>query len=65
MESQPQNPEFRIKPENIHPCIFNRYSAKALWFKINLLILEQFDSFFRKFRFNVSFTISNMLQTFL
>ena len=20
MESQPQNPEFRNKPENIHPC---------------------------------------------
>ena len=21
MESQPQNPEFRINPENFHPCI--------------------------------------------
>ena len=21
MESQPQNPEFRIIPENFHPCI--------------------------------------------
>ena len=21
MESQPQNPEFRNKPENFHPCI--------------------------------------------
>ena len=21
MESQPQNPEFRINPENVHPCI--------------------------------------------
>ena len=20
MESQPQNPEFRINPENVHPC---------------------------------------------
>ena len=20
MESQPQNPEFRINPENLHPC---------------------------------------------
>ena len=20
MESQPQNPEFRINPENFHPC---------------------------------------------
>ena len=22
MESQPQNPEFRINPENFHPCYF-------------------------------------------
>ena len=22
MESQPQNPEFRINPKNFHPCIF-------------------------------------------
>ena len=22
MESQPQNPEFRINPENFHPCVF-------------------------------------------
>ena len=21
MESQPQNPEFRNKPENFHPCV--------------------------------------------
>ena len=24
MESQPQNPEFRINPENFHPCWFQR-----------------------------------------
>ena len=23
MESQPQNPEFRINPENFHPCIID------------------------------------------
>ena len=22
MESQPQNPEFRINPENFHPCLY-------------------------------------------
>ena len=22
MESQPQNPEFRNKPENFHPCLY-------------------------------------------
>ena len=26
MESQPQNPEFRINPENFHPCITSFYS---------------------------------------
>ena len=25
MESQSQNPEFRINPENFHPCNFNFY----------------------------------------
>ena len=28
MESQPQNPEFRINPENFHPCI-NQKSPKT------------------------------------
>ena len=28
MESQPQNPEFRINPENFHPC---KYIAP--WYK--------------------------------
>ena len=23
MESQPQNPEFRINPENFHPCMYS------------------------------------------
>ena len=23
MESQPQNPEFRINPENFHPCVLS------------------------------------------
>ena len=26
MESQPQNPEFRIHPENFHPCVCCIYS---------------------------------------
>ena len=25
MESQPQNPEFRINPENFHQCIFYHF----------------------------------------
>ena len=27
MESQPQNPEFRINPENFHPCISVTYRS--------------------------------------
>ena len=33
MESQPQNPEFRINPENFHPCrhsTLTRYSMVLL-----------------------------------
>ena len=26
MESQPQNPEFRINPENFHPCNYGKHS---------------------------------------
>ena len=33
MESQPQNPEFRINPENFHQC-----SAEGLWKYHALLI---------------------------
>ena len=25
MESQPQNPEFRINPENFHPCSIDKF----------------------------------------
>ena len=31
MESQSQNPEFRIDPENFHPCMYdNTYKSKFL-----------------------------------
>ena len=29
MESQPQNPEFRINPENFHPCQSSRLSVQS------------------------------------
>ena len=29
MESQPQNPEFRINPENFRPCIYFGYIDSA------------------------------------
>ena len=25
MESQPQNPEFRINPENFYPCVYMQH----------------------------------------
>ena len=34
MESQPQNPEFRINPENFHPCI------KGLIFHLKHLLAQ-------------------------
>ena len=29
MESLPQNPEFRINPENFDPCMFMNFSVPA------------------------------------
>ena len=30
MESQPQNPEFRIHPENFHPCLNYSFRCEKL-----------------------------------
>ena len=49
-ESQPQNPEFRINPENFHPCsmhILNSFSASGGFFCYLL------TTFTRKLRQNV------------
>ena len=32
MESQPQNPEFRIHPENFHPC-------KNVYYHLNTFVM--------------------------
>ena len=38
MESQPQNPEFRINPENFHSCI-RMYSMKVVfWSSLGRLL---------------------------
>ena len=31
MESQPQNAEFRIYPENFHPCTYKAKYGLGLW----------------------------------
>ena len=45
MESQPQNPEFRINPENFHPCnLPTQLSTHGQWwsnFATHLLHTEQ------------------------
>ena len=30
MESHPQNPEFRINPENFHPCSYDEVCFKGI-----------------------------------
>ena len=30
MESQPQNPEFRINPENFHPCCVQLFKKNSI-----------------------------------
>ena len=37
MESQPQNPEFRINPENFHPCTRDCGVSSALLESITYL----------------------------
>ena len=38
MESQPQNPEFRINPENFHPCTcVSKSFNKFCWSQSNCL----------------------------
>ena len=32
MESQPQNPEFKINPENFHPCIIHQINQPCYGF---------------------------------
>ena len=39
MESQPQNPEFRINPENFHPCTFLISQLNLLKFVIKIISL--------------------------
>ena len=36
MESQPQNPEFRINPENFHPCVIREAMNGCKNLKIHL-----------------------------
>ena len=43
MESQPQNPEFRINPENFHPCIYQRITELISQMMISTIsVLEVF-----------------------
>ena len=43
MESQPQNPEFRINPENLHPCSLSLISQNRYpWLSMTLDIESQF-----------------------
>ena len=38
MESQPQNPEFRIDPENFHPCFKADGETGIVRFKFDLIL---------------------------
>ena len=40
MESQPQNPEFRIDPENFHPCVQGHAQKNIFRKTIDLRILK-------------------------
>ena len=60
MESQPQNPEFRINPENFHPCLSHTSPGSSL---------TQYDPNFIKVRghiafcFSIQFSILRLLES--
>ena len=35
MESQPQNPEFKINPENFHPCTMDKEQEHSKVYQYN------------------------------
>ena len=39
IESQPQNPEFRINPENLHPCL--RLQGRLVFYNMYSLLIQQ------------------------
>ena len=42
MESQPQNPEFRINPENFHPCIIILYYKRPAMYLFTSIFSNMF-----------------------
>ena len=47
MESQPQNPEFRINPEHFHPCFMPKVQIKQLFeSKIVFFLICQLTFFY-------------------
>ena len=54
MESQPQNPEFRINPENFNPCMKSR--LKLIKEAIIISLIQHFEA---DFLWKVSLKILN------
>ena len=54
MESQPQTPEFRINPENFHPCFYclltlmTSFKNSDVHSQVRLLVFQSFSIFFAK-----------------
>ena len=40
MESQPQNPEFRINPETFHPCFMSIYTKRVSDFQFIIGVIS-------------------------
>ena len=48
MESQPQNPEFRIIPETFHPCITS-ISQKQIEKQYDKIVNKRLNGFYRRY----------------
>ena len=54
MESQPQNPEFRINPENFHPCLYGLFFWSVYFSALTPCMPGNFSQFFVVF-FKINF----------
>ena len=43
MESQPQNPEFRNNPENIHPCLTQKGNPLLNFVVSEIIFIDSFN----------------------
>ena len=55
MESQPQNPEFRINPDNCHPCIFFLVLKQNIESDQNMAMMSEYMTLYSRHTIMVAY----------